>query len=338
MTRRTILAAAASWPAARLFAAGAPEAEITNGQVRARLYLPDARRGFYRGTRFDWSGVIHSLEFSGHNFYGPWFDRVDPSVRDFVYDGDKIVASACTAITGPAEEFQPNLGWQEAKPGGTFLKIGVGVLRKEGDRYDAFKLYEIVDPGRWTVRRERDSIQFTHTAADASSACGYVYRKTVRLTKGKPEMVLEHSLRNTGGRTIQNNVYNHNFLVLDRRPTGPEFSIQVPFQIKSANPPEKALAEIRGNRIVFLKTLEPKERVMMGLEGFSADARDYDFRTECAGTGAGVRITADRPLARAMLWAIRPVQSVEPFIAVTVEPGREFTWRIAYEYFAAPPR
>ena len=42
-------------------ASSAPEAEITNGLIRARLYLPDAHAGFYRGTRFDWSGVIGGL-------------------------------------------------------------------------------------------------------------------------------------------------------------------------------------------------------------------------------------------------------------------------------------
>ena len=39
-----------------------PEAEITNGTLRVRVYLPDATTGFYRGTRFDWSGVIGDLE------------------------------------------------------------------------------------------------------------------------------------------------------------------------------------------------------------------------------------------------------------------------------------
>lgn len=332
MSLRIPLAACAALSIGLLLAAP-PEAEITNGQIRVKLYLPDAEHGFYRGTRFDWSGVIYSLEYKGHNFYGPWFDRVDPSVRDFVWEGDQIVASACTAITGPAEEFQPNLGWQEAKPGGTFIKIGVGVLRKDGERYDAFKLYEIVDPGRWSVRQTKDSVEFTHELSDPSSGYGYVYRKTVRLARGKPEMALEHSLRNTGTRTIQNNVYNHNFLTLDQQPTGPDFTIEVPFQIKSSSPPDKALAAIRGNRLSFLRTLDPHERVMMSIEGFSASPKDYHFRTGNTRTGAGVRITADRPLARAMLWAIRPVQSIEPFIAMTVEPGREFTWKIVYQYF-----
>src|ERR1051326_9034710 len=106
-----------------------PQAEITNGQIRVKLYLPDTRNGYYRGTRFDWSGVIASLEYKGHNYYGPWFDKVDPSVHDYRYAGNEIIASTCSAISGPVEEFQTAesaLGWQEAKPGGTFIKIGVG--------------------------------------------------------------------------------------------------------------------------------------------------------------------------------------------------------------------
>ena len=69
-------------------AADYPQAEISNGLIRAKLYLPDAKAGFYRSTRFDWSGVISSLEFGGHNYYGPWFTKQDAAVRDFIYKDD----------------------------------------------------------------------------------------------------------------------------------------------------------------------------------------------------------------------------------------------------------
>src|SRR5512146_2079582 len=80
----------------RLPAAGPPQATLTNGQIRVEVYLPDAGNGFYRGTRFDWSGVIASLEYQGHSYYGPWFDSVDPKVHDFRFAGTKIVASTCS--------------------------------------------------------------------------------------------------------------------------------------------------------------------------------------------------------------------------------------------------
>jgi hypothetical protein len=53
--------------------------------------------------------------------------------------------------------------------------------------------------------------------------------------------------------------------------------------------------------------------------------------------GAGVRITGDRPLIRDMLWSIRSVFAIEPYIAVDIEPGQEFTWKNMFEYYT-PPR
>jgi len=147
-----------------------PEAEIANGTIRVRLYLPDANTGFYRGTRFDWSGVIGGLEYAGHTYYPLWFQRSDPSVHDFIYDGADIVADLCTAITGPAAEFVTNgkgLGFDQAKAGGTFIKIGVGVLGKPDDnKYDPYRLYPIKDGGQWTVTRRPESIEFRHALAD----------------------------------------------------------------------------------------------------------------------------------------------------------------------------
>src|SRR5579871_174774 len=105
-----------------------PQAELTNGILKVQFYLPDAKNGFYRGTRFDWSGVIGNLEYKGHRYYGPWFTKTDPAVIDFVYKGTDIVAGPCSAVTGPAEEFSTDdkaLGFDETKPGGTFIKIGV---------------------------------------------------------------------------------------------------------------------------------------------------------------------------------------------------------------------
>ena len=49
-----------------------PQAEITNGIIKAKFYLPDAEKGYYRATRFDWSGVTPSLEYRGHQYFDQW--------------------------------------------------------------------------------------------------------------------------------------------------------------------------------------------------------------------------------------------------------------------------
>ena len=103
-----------------ILAAQPPQADIANSKVKAKLYLPDAAQGYYRATRFDWSGVVPCLTFKGHTYFGVWFKRYDPLVND--------------SITGPVEEFRSSDGlssihYDEAKAGDLFLKPGVGVLR-----------------------------------------------------------------------------------------------------------------------------------------------------------------------------------------------------------------
>ena len=317
-----------------------PSAELSARELRIRLYLPDARQGFYRGTRFDWSGVIGSLEHAGHEYYPAWFARVDPQVHDFIYDGADIVACPCTAMTGPAEEFTTDgqgLGFDNAKVGGTFVKIGVGVLRRPDDaKYDPYRLYEIVDGGKWIVDKHPDSIEFIQELADPSTGFGYIYRKTVSIAPDRPRMLLAHSLRNTGKRPIHSSVYNHNFLYLDRRAPGPEVTLTFPFTIRTAAAPDRTVVEISGHEIRFAKTLAGQDRAYLNILGFGAEAKDYDIRVENQGVGAGVRITADRPLARLSLWAIRAPVSIEPFIDMTIEPGAEFTWTITYDYYTLP--
>src|ERR1700677_1473321 len=179
-----------------------PQAEISNAVLQVKLYLPDAEHGFYRGTRFDWSGVVADLQYKGHSYYGPWFTATDPKIPDFIYKGSDIVAGPCSAITGPVEEFSA-VGFDEAKPGGTFLKIGVGLLRKPDDaHYTAYRLYEIVNGGEWRVKKSKDAVEFTQELHDASSGYGYIYHKKISVAAGKPQMLIEHNFKNVGTRAI----------------------------------------------------------------------------------------------------------------------------------------
>jgi hypothetical protein len=307
-----------------LAAADFPQAEISNGVVKARLYLPDATAGYYRATRFDWSGQIPDLEYKGHTYFGEWNPApYDPKLHD--------------AITGPVEEFLTNgegLGYGEAKAGGTFVKIGVGVIRKpEEPKFQQFKTYEIVDPGKWSIQKHADSVEFTQTVTDPISGYAYVYTKTVRLVPGKPQMVLEHRLRNTGKKAIESDVYEHNFYMLDKQPTGPDVVIRFPFDVHATGD-FRGAAETRGRELVYLKELQNRQSAQSELTGFGADPKDYDIVVENKKTGAAVRQTSDRPVARINFWSIRSTACPEAYIHMNIEPGKEFTWKINYEFSA----
>jgi hypothetical protein len=76
--------------------------------------------------------------------------------------------------------------------------------------------------------------------------------------------------------------------------------------------------------------------VQTDLEGFGTSAGDYDIRVENRKTGAGVRQTGDRPMSKLHLWSIRTTVCPEAFIDLRIEPGKESSWRIAYEFYQVP--
>jgi hypothetical protein len=325
-----------------------PTTEISNGQIQAKIFLPDVDKGFYRSTRFDWSGIIGSLKYKGHVFYEPWFYKIDYDATergkpnyDFGYDDGGVVSAPFTAMAGPGEEFNTNrnaLGFDEAKTGGTFIKIGVGVERKVDDsKFDHSKTYEVVDHGKWTTKKTKDSITFTQVLSDPSSGYAYVYTKTVRLLPGQPVMVLEHTLKNTGAKVIDSTVYNHNMFTLDNTPPGPGLVVKFNFPIQAARPPDPNFAEIRGNDLVYIKTLTGKDRVTSGFTGFGPTAADYDFKEENQKLGAGIRVQGDQPISSITLWSIRTVMAIEPFITMHIEPGGTYKWNLKYTYYTMPP-
>jgi hypothetical protein len=148
-------------------------------------------------------------------------------------------------------------------------------------------------------------------------------------------MSLEHSLRNTGKKTIETSVYEHNFYMIDSRPTGPDTVLKFPFEVHAARLGQ--LAQTVGKELHYLQELQDRQTVQSDLTGFGTTPDDYDFRVENRKAGAGVHQTSDRPLARINFWSIRNTVCPEGYIDLKVEPGQETTWRINYEFYTFEP-
>jgi hypothetical protein len=301
-----------------------PQTDISNGLIHARFYLPDAKEGYYRGTRFDWSGNIPELEYAGHSYCGQWFDSYRPTAHD--------------AIMGPVESFAP-LGYEQAGAGGRFIQIGVGVLSKMQELpYSPFNYYPILNTGSWTFKKRAASLEFIHTLRD--SLCSYEYKKLEALVKGKPVLLLTHSLKNTGKTIIETEVYNHNLFLIDRQPTGPDFEIKFPFRLIAETVGQKGigatgLATIKDSQIVFNRLFEKKEQVYSIIRGYGNNAKDYDIRIENHKTGAAIRITCDQPLSKLVFWGSSTIFSPEPYIKIRLDPGDVFRWKISYEFYTS---
>ncbi|HVY74950.1 MAG TPA: hypothetical protein VG890_08985 [Puia sp.] len=294
-----------------------PAAVITNGMVHAKLLLPDAEKGYYRGTRFDWSGVVSELEYKGHSFCGQWFAKYNPTTHD--------------AILGPADAFDP-LGYDSIRAGSRFIKIGVGLLETDkAAPYAPFKYYKVVNGGDWKVEKTENSVRFTQTLT-GDSGYAYIYSKEVKLLKGKPVMLLEHSLKNTGSRTIETEVFNHNFFVLDKRAAGPGLFLKFPFLLHA----EEArglgqIADLRGDSLVMLRAPAGHESVYAIMHGYSDSKKDFHIILKNDSSGAAVQIDGDRPLSKLVCWGSATILCPEPYIHIKVNPGETFRWAIRYE-------
>lgn len=310
-------AAAQAVPSLDPDAPNAPAVRITNGLVTAVLYLPDPERGYYRATRFDWSGVVADLQAGGHSYFGRWFPAYDPKRHD--------------AITGPVQDFVTGQGLDAAAPGGTFVEIGVGVLRKPMEPIKGFQTLDIVDGGKWTTRVQPSSVEFVHEVNDPASGYGYRYTKVVALPPGRMQMTLTHRLESTGRNPIDTEMYNHNFFVLDGEPSGPDVRLRVPFTLEPFNVRGDAM-QVAGGQIAYLKPIETSNR--MQLRGFSASPDDYDIRVENLKTGAGVRVTSDRPLSDMVFWTSPRTTSPEPYIHVRADRGQPMEWTTTYDFYS----
>ena len=281
-----------------------------------KIYLPDPEEGLYRATRFDWSGVIGSVVFQDHEYFGYWKNTHDPSVHE--------------DLTGPVEGWvEPGLGYEDANPGDGFVRIGVGVIEKaDEENYQWAKTYPILDHGVWDIKRGNDWITFTHRLS-SDFGYGYVYIKTIRL---KPDgFVIEHSLENSGEKPIETDQFNHNFFMIDGEISGPAFTISFPYQLKTSND-LKDLMEIQGNTLHFRKEFRSTS-LFMDLEGYSNEVSDHKVTVVNNKSGAGVTFTVDRPLYRMAFWACETTLSPENFIWISLMPGEQSQWTSDYSLF-----
>jgi hypothetical protein len=297
--------------AALATAADFPQAEISSGDLHAKLYLPDPATGYYRATRFDWAGVIPSLTYKGVEYFGQWFPRYDPKLHD--------------SIVGPVESFDP-IGYDESKPGGTFLRIGVGRLKRVDEKpVNNFFTYDIADGGEWSSKPAKDRVEFTHDLPGV-----YVYRKIVRLDGDK--LILEHSLKNTGKTVLETDVYNHDFYMIAGKPSGPEFTVKFPFEPRTTQD-MKGITVIKGKEVGYTREFQPRESVYAEMDGFSDSAKDYDIVVENRAAKAGVRQTSDHGISKLHFWSINTTVCPEAYTHVKVDPGKEFRWKVQFQFY-----
>jgi hypothetical protein len=299
-----------------------PHVRLTSGGMNAVVFLPDVEKGYYQAARFDWSGLVACVSLNGHTFFGEWFNRYDPMTND--------------AVTGPAEEFREPIGYDDAKPGDPFVKLGVGVLKRINDQpYTIGGAFPILDHGKWTVKAHKNSITFRQEL-HSELGYAYIYEKTLSLDKKTNGLQLTHSLKNVGTKPLTTTVYDHDFFMMDNNPTAPGMQVHFPFVPVPAKPLPDSV-QIDGTTIKWIAQSQPHHYPSGEMTGFSNKVSDFDFTFEDTEHGLGVEETSDTPIAKLFFWSTPKTVCPEGFIAIHVAPGETQKWGLHYRFFTSIP-
>jgi hypothetical protein len=302
-----------------------PSAVLDNGEVRLVVDIPDTENGRYRGIRFDWSGQILSARYRGHEVFGPW--KKHPADAGLFADG-----------AGPSEEFSmyDPLGYAEAAPGETFVKIGVGVLRRrDAEDYLFHAPYPVVQLGGWESRRGDLWVESRQRMA-TEDGWGYDYAKRVELHPHFAVLTITRTLHNTGSRTIDTDHYSHNFFTTGERIPGAEVELQTAFNV----PPTTVNDSVHfdGFRIFFTEPLKTGGHYanlveMTGAEG--ALPAGFNFgRWRDKERGIELQFHGSHPVHRYVFYGVYNSLSLEPFVKVVLEPGERMQWCTVYRFAA----
>ena len=296
-----------------------PTHTLNSDALRVTVYLPDARAGFYRGTRFDHAGVC-TVQYGKHAVFGPWKGKHDPTNND--------------DIVGPVQEFGSGfsspLHYADAKVGEAFLKIGVGELEKpKEEKYRFYHNYKFIKPGDWSVEKSDKKISFEQKM-NTGSGYGYKYTKTIVVDEAR--MSFFHVLENTGSKRMETDVYNHNFFNVDDDAVGENYAVEFAFTPKPRPTKEPAiLGKFAGK--VFTTENPEAGSLYYELDGFDpAKASDNMVTLKHFPSGLQVKAAGNQPLSRINLWGTRTVLCPEPFLQLDIAPGKKATWTWTYTF------
>ncbi len=286
-----------------------PRVELSNGLVQATIALPDPVKGFYRGVRFEPSGMITKLTSNGHNYFGV----NAPEVRNPVGNDH---------CTGVSEEFFEPLGFDEAEVGEPFLKLGVGLLEKPFVKTYFFATsYWPVKFFDWTWEVGKNRLELVQLGALKDWA--YEYRKQIVLPEGKNALEVHYSLTNTGRRRFVTTQYAHNFIRIDDRPIGKDYTVTFAGRVSHERPLPNSATFTGGNTFTM-----PDRTLFTPLRGFSSVG---DNRvTVSLPDGAGITISGDFTPFRYWLFANPKVVCPESFIRIDLAPGESMRWTREY--------
>jgi hypothetical protein len=281
---------------------------------------------FKHRDRFTAAAFVTQVELDGTPFV---YAGINHKPQDFL-GGLPMEFDLCERTLPP--------GYAEAGVGEPFLKIGVGILRKDDTTYRFSKDYPDIERAETRVAWRPDGATFRQELT--GSAQGYAYALDVDLALEDNRLLHTIRLVNTGTKPFTTEPYVHNFLRFGNRDLGPEYRLTFPHAITlcdNQNRPATNTAPVfvqDGARV--LTFADPAAGTAMGGKIFVVAPADYAgssrFTVEHTDTGRRLTIEASRPAHNVAVWTTAFQLSPEVNIQLRLEPGEDAVLTRTYTF------
>ncbi len=271
----------------------------------------------YNFSRFDWTGKIRTVKFK--NTPLTTVENIDNQQESILGQGFYNEFGIDTA-----------LGFEEAKVGEWFHKIGVGLLKKTNSAYAFNEKYEI-SPAIFTVKEALNKLLIT---CQSKLVNGFAYQLTKTISLQEGSLSIHYALKNTGNKTIITDEYVHNFININQSNISPSYQLKFPFRLQ----PHR-----------FIETVNPEKKVDIHSKGFGFNGLPNEpfFFSNLSGHkavkavwelqhlthGIAIRESGNFKTNKINLWGWQHVISPELFYKINIAAGQSTSWIRKYEFY-----
>jgi len=259
--------------------------------------------------------------------FGPRFDQT-AFVRSVTLGTRSLLASG-----GLPDEFGIKgtgvLGFDEAADGGSFIKIGVGRLRRTTAKpYNFAERYPVLEAFPIVIKTAtRDTLVVAQSGTSDALPWRYYYEKTYQVTPGN-QLTISYLFTNLGAQPIEFEHYNHHWFTLGGTRVGPTYRLSTGFPLPRPEGKTPFAFELHG--------LYPLNEIPKGksfyydthFDTVTAEQNDLNFSIG----EASVQLKGDFAPSAFALFGLNEAFCPEIFHKVLVKPGQTTRWSMHYQF------
>ncbi|GKY98497.1 hypothetical protein MPSEU_000806800 [Mayamaea pseudoterrestris] len=342
--------------------------ESLEGDLSVVVYLPDGLKPdedtYYYSSRFDHGSMIGSIRYKGHVLFDARTWK-QPHNVNWPESGIGLAAEFGVGDDGAFCYFQCGwkasegvtngvLGYQQAKLGESFLKIGVGELIKgtcpicdSAEDYRFNSPYLFASPPEWKITGMAETqLKLEHQALMTDKDhVQYGYKLDKEITLRGNTLEVTSTLTNLGQQPLSTAWYSHNFFTCDGTAVGPGYEASLYLQGTQGLPlyeepatwswstPIKQYAQIKERLgsiyLNLLRDVDPGIRIKSEFMddgqtkgGFLIRACDTQITSSLHMHNDDIR----EQMYAYGLYVERGTFSPEPMILIHLEPGEAKSW------------